>query len=82
MPPSMTIRIGSIFEDRVLSSYSTSLWYMRPISSSISPSEPDSSPTMIICSTTGVKMPVRWLVDSRLSPRSTPLRMSCRALAT
>ena len=77
--PSTKMRMGSICCDMVFSSYSTSRWYIRPTSSSISSSVPDSSPTMIICSTMGVKMPALRLALSMLSPCSTEVRMPLMA---
>src|SRR5574343_416777 len=73
--PSETIRIGSICWPSVFNSYSTSRWYIWPTSSSISSSAPDSSPTAIICSTTGVKNPEAMAERTTLSPRSTVSRM-------
>ncbi|MNU01929.1 hypothetical protein D3C72_2454790 [compost metagenome] len=48
---------------------------MSAISSIRSSSEPDSSPTAIICSTTGVNTLAATEVRKMLSPRSTPSRI-------
>ena len=48
---------------------------MSATSSIMSSSDPDSSPTRIICSATGVKIPEWIAVRSTLSPRSTPSRI-------